>query len=448
MDALDSRTDADAATRHALAARLDDARRETDRIFALVRAEALAQRPIPERHRLIFYLGHLEAFDWNLLCRDTLGRKPFEPAFDRLFAFGIDPTNGNLPQDTPSDWPAVDAVRRYGTRARRAVDEALATTPLDASAHEHLRGGWAFHIAIEHRLMHAETLAYLLHQLPYEAKTQGPLPTPAPPSPPRRMVEIPAGRARLGLDRRQDPWLGWDNEYDAHHIDVPAFAIESHDVTWNDYLAFIESGAYDDPAFWSAEDWAWKTRTERAQPLFVARYGEDWIYRGMFGEVPLGPSWPAYVSHAEAAAFVRWRGQALPTEAQLHRATYGSPDGRERAYPWGDGPPASRHGQFGFQSWDPAPVGSHPAGDSAFGVTDLLGNGWKWTSTLFAPFPGFVPLPFYPGYSADFFDERHYVMKGGSVRTDPSLLRRSFRNWFQPHYPYVYATFRAVEARS
>jgi len=65
--------------------------------------------------------------------------------------------------------------------------------------------------------------------------------------------------------------------------------------------------------------------------------------------------------------------------------------------------------------------------------------------TVFGPFPGFAPLPFYPGYSADFFDGAHYVAKGGSARTAACLLRRPFRNWFQPHYPYVYAAFRGVK---
>src|ERR1019366_5516039 len=93
----------------------------------------------------------------------------------------------------------------------------------------------------------------------------------------------------------------------------------------------------------------------------------------------------------------------------------------------------------------PAPVTAFPAGTSAFGVVGLVGNGWEWTSTIFGPFPGFEPFPFYPGYSADFFDNRHYVMKGASARTAACMLRRSFRNWFQPHYPYVYAGFRCIE---
>ena len=74
----------------------------------------------------------------------------------------------------------------------------------------------------------------------------------------------------------------------------------------------------------------------------------------------------------------------------------------------------------------------------------MRGNGWEWTSTVFAPFAGFEPFRFYAGYSADFFDGRHYVMKGGSARTAACMMRPSFRNWFQPDYPYVYAGFRCV----
>jgi len=165
----------------------------------------------------------------------------------------------------------------------------------------------------------------------------------------------------------------------------------------------------------------------------------------MFEAVPLPLEWPVYASHAEAEAYARWRGKSLPTEAQFHRAAYATPEGPERPYPWGHEPPDPTRGNFDFKRWDPSPVGSHPRGDSAFGVSDLVGNGWEWTRSLFEPFPGFEAFPFYPGYSANFFDGKHYVMKGGSSRTAACMLRRSFRNWFQGYYPYVYASFRCVE---
>jgi formylglycine-generating enzyme required for sulfatase activity len=99
---------------------------------------------------------------------------------------------------------------------------------------------------------------------------------------------------------------------------------------------------------------------------------------------------------------------------------------------------------FDFSSWDPQPAGSHPAGAGAWGAEDMVGNGWEWTSTVFAPFPGFRAMASYPEYSADFFDGDHFVVKGASPATARELLRPTFRNWFRGRYPYVYATFRCA----
>jgi formylglycine-generating enzyme required for sulfatase activity len=150
------------------------------------------------------------------------------------------------------------------------------------------------------------------------------------------------------------------------------------------------------------------------------------------------------VSHAEALAYARWAGKSLPTEDEWHRAAFAAPRNEERDYPWGSEAPNSSLGNFDFHSWNPTPVNSFPRGESAFGVQDMLGNGWEWTSSVFEPFPGFEPFPFYPGYSANFFDGKHFVMKGGSARTAACMLRPTFRNWFQAHYQYVYAGFRCV----
>src|SRR3954462_12485371 len=158
------------------------ARAETDALFRVVRPDSLYERPIPERHRIIFYLGHLEAFDWNLVGR-TLGLPAVDATLDRLFAFGIDPPPGQLPQDQPSDWPSVDEVERYCRRVREAVD--AVDIPIE------LR-----HVALEHRLMHAETLAYIVHQLPYDRKSGGTTLDSPGPALSTSMAEIPAGAAR------------------------------------------------------------------------------------------------------------------------------------------------------------------------------------------------------------------------------------------------------------
>ena len=134
------------------------------------------------------------------------------------------------------------------------------------------------------------------------------------------------------------------------------------------------------------------------------------------------------------------------SEAEFQRAAFGTPDGVERTHPWGEAPPSPEHGAMDFSSWDPVPAGSRPAGRSAWGIDDLVGNGWEWTSTVFQPFPGFRPMPAYPEYSADFFDGEHVVLKGASPATAREMLRPTFRNWFRPRYPYVYATFRCARS--
>jgi formylglycine-generating enzyme required for sulfatase activity len=246
----------------------------------------------------------------------------------------------------------------------------------------------------------------------------------------------------LGVDRA-DLDYGWDNESPRYTAEVGAFEIERFNVTNDQFLDFVEAGGYRDPNWWSAEDWSWIQSERILHPLFWERHDNQWWWRGMFERVELPSAWPVYVSHAEASAYARWRNARLATEAEYQRAAYGSPTG-ERRYPWGDAPPSPQHGAFDFSSYDPAPVGSHPAGRSAWGVDDLVGNGWEWTSTTFAPFPGFRAMASYPEYSTDFFDGEHMVMKGASPATAIELLRPSFRNWFRPRYPYVYATFRCV----
>ena len=428
-----------------LLARLRAARAQSDELFGIVRPEALYDRPIAERHRIIFYLGHLEAFDWNLL-RGPLGLKTPSPEFDQLFAFGIDPVEGGLPQDQPKDWPSAQETRRYNAGLRDSLDDALRASDAGDLGSARLGDGRLIEVAIEHRLMHAETLCYMLHQLPLERKywrADAALPT-APPLT-ARMVEIPAGTATLGMPRASDGPFGWDNEFEEHRVEVPAFAIDVCNVTNRDYLDFLREGGYQERSLWSAAGWDWISSQGRESPAFWVRRGDSWAYRTMFEEIPLPLDWPAFVSHEEASAYARWAGKQLPSEAEWHRAACATRDGSEQAYPWGAEPPSPRHGNFDLQRWDPTPVGSFPGGSSDFGVADLIGNGWEWTRTLFSPFPGFEPFSFYPGYSANFFDGKHFVMKGGSQRTAACMLRRSFRNWFQPHYPYVYATFRCVE---
>jgi len=216
---------------HELLAALAEARTQTDKLFALVKNDFLYERPIPERHRVVFYIGHLEAFDWNLLQGFIPQLQSFHPKFDRLFAFGIDPVDGGLPSDEPKDWPALAEVHRYRSRVRDLLDEVLESSAFWRSSYDGFSAATLLNVAVEHRLMHAETLAYMFHQLPLEQKIrQGSAPAHTVQPLEFGMVEIPAGRATLGLSRGESAF-GWDNEFDAHEVRVPAFAIDRYKVT-------------------------------------------------------------------------------------------------------------------------------------------------------------------------------------------------------------------------
>jgi len=424
-------------------------------IFDLVSDDAYYSRPIALRHPLVFYEGHLPAFSFNTIVKKALGRPGIDARLEALFARGIDPhetTKGQVGQvgqagrasDGRRGWPSRAEVQAFADEADRQVIAAFEQDDLDRPGDPLLDRAEAVFAILEHEVMHQETLLYMWHRLPFDQKHAPPGYRPrvdgAPP--PREWIDIPAGCATLGASR-EEIGFGWDNEHPALAAHVPAFAIERHDVTNAQFLEFVDAGGYRDRAWWAPEDWAWVEKERIAHPLFWEGDGAGWLWRGMFARVPLPLAWPVYVSHAEASAFARWRGARLPSEAEFQRAAFGAADG-ERAHPWGNADASPARGIFDFSSWDPEPAGTHPTGASAWGVEDLVGNGWEWTSTVFAPFPGFRPMASYPEYSADFFDGEHFVMKGASPATARELLRPTFRNWFRARYPYVYATFRCA----
>jgi len=376
-------------------------RRNRDRsraLFDMLPADVYYERPIDLRHPIIFYDGHLPGFSFNTLVKKALGGESIDERLESLFARGIDPHESRTGA-SGSSWPGRETVRAFVEEADQRVVDALTR---DAAGPEPV-----FTI-LEHEAMHQETLLYMWHRLPFDQKTRpaGYAPITGGPAPVQEWIDVPAGRAALGVDTAAVPFA-WDNEMPSYEVDVPAFAIQKHDVTNAQYLEWVDAGG---PA-----------------PLFWEKVDGRWYWRGMFELIPLPLAWPVYVSQADAAGYAQWRGWRLPTEAEYQRASL-------------DAAP----GVCDFSSWDPEPAGSRPHTRSRFGVEDLVGNGWEWTSTPFAPFPGFRPSVSYPEYSADFFDGEHFVMKGASPATAKELIRPTFRNWFRPRYPYVYATFRCV----
>ena len=424
----------------------------TDALFGILHESEISAQPIVWRHPFIFYVGHLPAFSWNQICGALLEWPSFNPYFDEVFCRGVDPDvdtgECHWHPDVPEEWPDLESTIEYRDKVRGAMLESVEILSSDRLARGMAAGERVFQMVLEHEYMHQETLLYMIQQLPLEKKK--------PPksavayrydqAPGTRPIRVPAGKARLGA-RYDDLPFGWDNEFEETIVDVPAFTIDSLPVTNGEFFEFVQSEAYHDARYWLPQDWRWKQLENRWHPNCWVYDGHAWFYRTMFDLLPLDKvaGWPVYVCLAEARAYARWRGKRLPTEAEFHRAAFYGPDGRETCYPWGDTIPDHRHGNFDFNAWSPMPAGSHPAGTSRWGVSDLLGDGWELTDTPFAAFRGFKPyIDSYPDYSRDFFDGKHFVLKGASWATSAELLRPSFRNWYQARYPYVFAKFRCV----
>lgn len=410
--------------REALSRRYRSNRERSAALLALVDDDAYYTRPIPLRHPFAFYEGHIPAFSFLTLNERALGEPPIDPRLEKLFERGIDPSSAtDARRHHRQDWPERAEIERFGGACDERVYAALARASLEDPSIPRLeRAQSAFNI-LEHEAMHHETLVYIIHQLASEHKGRIAQSHHDAVPPDNAFVAIPAGSATLGASRDALEF-GWDNEFDEHSIQVDAFSIQRYPITNAAYLRFVQDGG--------------------SRPPFWQECNGEFRLRGVFEELPLPLSWPAYVTHDQAESYAAWAGYRLPTEAQYQRAAYASPYGEERAYPWGDEPPTPLHGNFDFARFDPEPVDAHPLGASAWGVQDLLGNGWEWTATVFAPFDGFRPLASYPQYSTDFFDGKHFVMKGASPVTGRALLRRSFRNWFYADYPFMYAKFRCV----
>jgi ergothioneine biosynthesis protein EgtB len=423
--------------------------RRSDQIFGLLEPEALYEQPIRLRHPVIFYLGHLPAFAWNQVCRGLLEMPSFHPHFDALFERGIDPM-GVDSHESKVEWPALEEIIEYRDRVRQALIDAVEPVAARSESSPLAERGRIFAVAIEHELMHQETLLYQFQQLPLDRK-RPPTELPKPlleGAADNREIAVAGGSVVLGA-RFDELDFGWDNEFPECEQQVADFRTDRTPVRNAEFLEFVDDGGYRRPELWLADDWMWRERIGLEHPAFWSRADGSWQYHSLFGRLELESvaDWPAFASLAEARAYCRWRDRRLPTEAELHRAAYSNPEGDVRRFPWGDEEPAAEHGNFDFRHWSPTPVGAFPAGDSAWGVADLVGNGWEWTDTVFAPFPGFEAyIPSYAGYSADFFDGLHNVMLGASWATPTPLIRRSFRNWFQGHYPYVFAKFRTLRS--
>jgi iron(II)-dependent oxidoreductase len=295
-------------------------------------------------------------------------------------------------------------------------------------------------MVVSHEQQHDETMLQTL-----QLRTGPALLGPGAPLPPGRpglagtTALVPGGPFTLGVDGTDEPF-SLDNERPAHTVDVPAFRIGRVPVTNAEFAAFVDDGGYDQPRWWSDRGWQHRSDAGLCRPQF---WGPERT-RTRFGVVEeLPPDEPVqHVTFFEAEAYAAWAGGRLPTEVEWEKAAAWDPTtGRRRRFPWGAADPTPELANLGGHALRPAPVGAYPAGASAYGVEQLIGDVWEWTCSPFRPWPGFTPM-LYADYSAPFFDGDYRVLRGGSWAVGASIVRPSFRNWDHPIRRQVFSGIR------
>ena len=367
----------------AIAAHLDAARRRSLALLDPLPPEEQARQHSPLMSPLVWDLAHVGNYEELWLVRAVADAPPIDPALDDVYNAFEHPRaeRPSLPMLAPAE------ARAYLAEVRGRALDALDGVEVD-SDDELLGAGFVYGMVVQHEHQHDETML-ATRQLMGERAL--PLDGAAPAPSGREIAEetfVPGGPFTMGSDL--DPWA-YDNERPAHEVDVPGFFIDTAPVANRAYLAFIEDRSYGDPRWWTADGWRWRREAGLEHPEFWRREGGGGWSLLRFGrriQLPLDEP-VQHVCWYEADAFARWAGKRLPTEAEWEKAASWGPDGRKRRYPWGDDEPSSERANLGQRHDGPAPVGAYPAGASAYGCEQLVGDVWEWTASDFAGYPGF-----------------------------------------------------------
>lgn len=419
--------------RETIARELTRARQRTLRLVDFDDAE-LGRQYSPLMSPLVWDLAHIGQQEELWLLRDGNPERPgmLSPDVERLYDAFVNSraSRVNLPLLPPSD------ARAYCATVRDKVLDTLDVLPDDP--------GFAFGLVISHENQHDETMlqALSLRTGPPLLDTGGALPE-GRQDVAGTSVLVPGGEFVLGVDATTEPY-SLDNERPAHVVDVPAFRIGRVPVTNGEWRRFIDDGGYDQPRWWSERGWQHRNEADLTAPQFWNPDGT----RTRFGHVEEIPEAEPvqHVTFFEAEAYAAWAGARLPTEVEWEKACAWDPAvGARRRYPWGTTEPTAALANLGGDALRPAPVGAYPAGASAYGAEQMLGDVWEWTTSPLRPWPGFTPM-IYDRYSQPFFEGvgagDYNVLRGGSWAVASTILRPSFRNWDHPIRRQIFSGVR------
>lgn len=397
------------------------------------------EKAISLRHPLIFYYGHTATFFINKLLLTRLIDQRLDARMESIFAVGVDEMSWDDLNEAHYDWPTPQEVKAYRDRVRELVLGLIETAPLSSPINWE-NPWWAIIMGIEHERIHLETSAVLITQ--HRLSNIKPHPAWRPwqeagVAPENELVEVAAGRVSLGKEKSALTY-GWDNEYGRHEAEVAAFKASRYTVSNQEFLAFVEAGGYQTPAFWLEEGQQWLAYTQAKHPTFWRQKEGVWRLRLMTEEVAMPWNWPVVVNYHEAKAFCQWKSAQLnesvrlPTEDEWHRlfevAGLHNPD-ESRCQ-------ANLHLDYAAS---PCPVNQFPQGE----FFDIVGNVWQWTETSTYPFEGFEVHPIYDDFTTPTFDTQHNIMKGGSWISCGNEAVRESRYAFRRHF-FQYAGIRYV----
>jgi iron(II)-dependent oxidoreductase len=419
------------SSRETLARDLTRARERTLRLVEFDDAE-LGRQYDPLMSPLVWDLAHIGQQEELWLLR---GGNPGVPGMlplevDRLYDAFVHSraSRAGLPLLPPAD------ARAYCRTVRSKALDSLDTLPEDDPT-------FVFGLVTSHENQHDETMlqALNLRAGPPLLDTGSLLPA-GRPGAAGTSVLVPGGPFVLGVDALTEPH-SLDNERPAHVVDVPGFRIGRVPVTNAEWQQFIGDGGYRSPRWWSQRGWAHREQAGLCAPQF---WNTDGLTRTRFGHVEDIPADEPvqHVTFFEAEAYAAWAGARLPTEVEWEKACAWDPRaGARRRFPWGASEPGEHLANLGGDALRPAPVGAYPAGASAYGAEQMLGDVWEWTTSPLRPWPGFTPM-IYDRYSQPFFDGDYKVLRGGSWAVAPATLRPSFRNWDHPIRRQIFAGVR------
>jgi gamma-glutamyl hercynylcysteine S-oxide synthase len=416
-----------------------DARARTLGLVADLSDEQLLGPRLAIVNPLLWEIGHVAWFQEKWALRNAAQKPRIRPGVDSLY------DSAAIPHDTRWDMllPSRQETLAYLMAVRDAVLERIEEGKLTD------RERYFIQLGVFHEDMHNEAFTYTRQTLGYPAPQFSHPETPATGAagPLGGDAEIPGGRFLLGA-LPGEPFV-FDNEKWAHPVQVHSFVIARAAVTQGEFAEFVEAKGYRRREFWSEGGWTWRLSVEAEHPVYWRREAAGcWLRRQFDRWLPLEPHRPAlHVNWWEAEAYCKWAGRRLPTEVEFEVAASSEPadSGRalaetKRRFPWGDAPPTAERANLGGCSTGAVDVAAFPAGDSAFGCRQMIGNVWEWTASNFEPYPGFEVDP-YREYSLPWFST-HKVLRGGAWPTQPRLLRNTWRNFYTPDRRDVWAGFR------